>query len=388
MFVLDIRTIAFTSLLLHVLLAVTAFLYARVHISYRDFIKLGSAYSLLACGYVFIGFRNFIIDFFSIIIANLFIAYGFSIVILALLSALNYHSNAFKRFTDVSIVLLGVLFLYFTYIDADINARIIFISILLGVQSLYAGIKILSYEGEVNRVFIALLSAILWLCSVIFAVRVYITINTSSISNYMDAGTIHAVALLSLLVVSVASCFVLSWLASHRLAKNLEVQATIDALTKVYNRGAIEKLAEKDINRAKREDSHLSIILMDIDFFKQVNDKYGHQTGDVVLQEFSRRLTEHLRPYDNVGRYGGEEFILLLPQTDKKTALVIAEKLRDVIYQPVFNLETQLSIAITASFGVASQKGKAVSWLDLVEQADQAMYHAKNSGRNQVKSVS
>ena len=125
--------------------------------------------------------------------------------------------------------------------------------------------------------------------------------------------------------------------------------------------------------------------MMDIDLFKQVNDSYGHQVGDKVLQEFSLRLTNSLREYDILARYGGEEFTLLLPDTNTSTAMIIADKLRNTIAQPVFCLKDETDLKVTASFGVATNQGEQIDWQQLISFADQALYHAKKEGRNCVR---
>jgi len=201
----------------------------------------------------------------------------------------------------------------------------------------------------------------------------------------MQAGGVHSLALITLQLVIIITSFAVSWSASEQLAKNLELQATIDHLTQTYNRRALEDIAKKEIAQAKREDSHLVVIIMDIDDFKAVNDKYGHIAGDQVLTEFSQRLKNNLREYDSIARYGGEEFLLLLPNTEIDIAIVVAEKLRKAIAAPVFLVNEKTNIAITASFGVSINKGSDIEWRKLLSQADQALYLAKSLGKNQVQ---
>ena len=177
----------------------------------------------------------------------------------------------------------------------------------------------------------------------------------------------------------------MSWSASEQLAKDLELQATIDHLTQTFNRRALEGLAKKEIAQAKREDSNLVVIIMDIDDFKAVNDEYGHVAGDQVLTEFSQRLKDNLREYDSIARYGGEEFLLLLPNTEADIAMVVAEKLRKAIAAPVFLIGENVHVAITASFGIAFNKGANIEWRQLLLQSDQALYLAKYQGKNQVQ---
>lgn len=161
--------------------------------------------------------------------------------------------------------------------------------------------------------------------------------------------------------------------------------ATHDSLTRLLNRGEIFKMLEKELERSRREKKVLSIILADIDHFKNVNDTCGHQFGDSVLQEVARRLHSRLRVYDGVGRYGGEEFLLVLPSCNLEGALARATELRDAIGSApvvVGNVER----SITVSLGVAVSKGSGAKELEqLLSLADAALYLAKENGRNRVK---
>jgi len=155
--------------------------------------------------------------------------------------------------------------------------------------------------------------------------------------------------------------------------------ANMDALTGLYNRRMMDRCLAEEMSRNKRYKHNLSLIMVDIDHFKNINDNFGHKTGDLVLQEFSKLLKQHVRlRIDLPFRYGGEEFILLLPETDKKGAFKIAERFRKKINEHTFPRIQNLTI----SAGVAS-----VKWndnMDLLELADEALYQAKKNGRNRV----
>jgi len=162
--------------------------------------------------------------------------------------------------------------------------------------------------------------------------------------------------------------------------------ATIDFLTGVLNRRAFFERMEQEINRSLRENTSLSMILTDIDYFKKVNDRYGHQTGDMVLQRFTEQLLNSSRPYDFVGRYGGEEFVICLPGADISQSGSVAERMRSKVEEMKIILpDGSQSIRITASFGTTAflmnSKEKADS---LIKRADNALYKAKNEGRNRV----
>lgn len=126
--------------------------------------------------------------------------------------------------------------------------------------------------------------------------------------------------------------------------------------------------------------------MVDIDFFKHINDTYGHVTGDAVLKKIAKTMQSSIRLYDNIGRYGGEEFIIVLPNCDKADAIQQAERIRRIISETSI-LSSSQEIFITISLGVATYTGDpSLSMLKLIDQADQALYQAKKCGRNQVQS--
>jgi len=164
----------------------------------------------------------------------------------------------------------------------------------------------------------------------------------------------------------------------------LRVMAARDSLTKLYNRGAIMDILDAEIARARREGTGLVAVLADLDYFKRVNDTYGHLAGDEVLRKAAVQLQQHLRGYDSVGRYGGEEFLIVMPRMFLDTA----EKRLSEIHQLITNLSVlveQQWISVTFSFGAACLAGDAaLSREELLRRADQALYSAKACGRNQV----
>jgi two-component system, cell cycle response regulator len=163
----------------------------------------------------------------------------------------------------------------------------------------------------------------------------------------------------------------------RRRNEELERLATTDMLTDLENRRSIQRRLEQAISRSARHGTPLSIVLIDIDHFKQVNDRHGHQAGDEVLREVAARLRTRLRREDSCGRWGGEEFLLVLQDTDGEAATVVAEDLRGRIAdQPVGSAE----LPVTISLGVAEWLREAED--ALIQRADVALYEAKAAGRN------
>ena len=163
--------------------------------------------------------------------------------------------------------------------------------------------------------------------------------------------------------------------------------ATHDSLTQLLNRSEIFNLLHRELERARRERTRVGVILADIDHFKQVNDTVGHLFGDRALQEVARRLGSSLRVYDGIGRYGGEEFLLILPGCDLPDALVRANELRELVAStPVIALDAER--AITVSMGVAVSEGSGGDEVEaLLSRADASLYRAKENGRNRVEHI-
>jgi len=173
-------------------------------------------------------------------------------------------------------------------------------------------------------------------------------------------------------------------LENARLFDRMQTLAMTDTLTGIYNRRQFMSLGVQEFQRARRYNRNFSVIMIDIDHFKKVNDTYGHMVGDSVLQQVAVLIQRTLRSVDIPGRYGGEEFSIILPETGTEEAQRVAERLRSLLEEKVM-LVVNHSIRITASFGVASYVRDDQSLETLLNQADRALYTAKQAGRNQVK---
>lgn len=164
--------------------------------------------------------------------------------------------------------------------------------------------------------------------------------------------------------------------------KELERLSTIDHLTETYNRSKIDETIRAEVNRARRYQRVLSIIMIDIDHFKEVNDLHGHHTGDLVLKQLVNIFQKNIRSTDALGRWGGEEFLIVCPETTLANAHVMAEKLRQKVEKFNFPNVGQK----TASFGVAGLVPED-DVDSLLRRADQSLYLAKNNGRNRVENI-
>lgn len=172
--------------------------------------------------------------------------------------------------------------------------------------------------------------------------------------------------------------------------ENLAHLSSTDMLTKLFNRHSFDLEIEKALQRAERHKQHLSILFLDIDHFKQVNDKHGHPSGDLILKSFAQILRNQVRNTDFLARFGGEEFAILLPDCAPNQAMMIADNLRKKVASHTFTTTTKQPLKITTSIGISCYYPQKTPMIDkvelshlLLETADQALYQAKHSGRNQ-----
>jgi diguanylate cyclase (GGDEF)-like protein len=167
--------------------------------------------------------------------------------------------------------------------------------------------------------------------------------------------------------------------------QHLEYQTQVDSLTGLFNRRAFEKKIQEEFERSKRYHNPLSLLILDIDNFKRINDTYGHHGGDAALVKISETFREKTRQSDFPSRYGGEEFVLILPETDQDSALQVGSKIHEAIRSCAFGT-TARPFALTVSIGVSSTSVTFYSeWRQLLDDADRALYLAKNSGKDRIE---
>jgi diguanylate cyclase (GGDEF)-like protein len=177
----------------------------------------------------------------------------------------------------------------------------------------------------------------------------------------------------------------------NAMAENLQAQhaelvtaSTHDSLTGCLNHRQFIMDFDREFSRVNRYKDNLSLLMVDLDHFKSVNDSYGHPAGDVVLQNVAEAMGTQLRASDTLYRYGGEEFVVLLPETDRRGALTVAESIRCKVADTAIVMDGQQTVTITVSIGMACFPQDTQDRDDLLKKADQAVYSAKNNGRNRV----
>ncbi|WP_448564334.1 GGDEF domain-containing protein [Thalassotalea ganghwensis] len=212
------------------------------------------------------------------------------------------------------------------------------------------------------------------------------TINTSPMIVLSDE--INHMLFQSVIFVNMVEVVLVMTIFINQIECNeqqLSIQATTDELTKIYNRRCFFEKGEYLTNLANRGKRPLSVVLIDFDYFKSINDKYGHFAGDICLKEICKVIKGHCRSNDVFARLGGEEFVLALPETTLTEAEKIADRIRQSIAEHVITIKGDIPIKCTASIGISSNEQHQDDIQKLLGQADAALYKAKEEGRNRVK---
>lgn len=290
------------------------------------------------------------------------------------------------RIPPAVFLLLIAIEAYFMLLQQDIRMTAIFSAIIFSVIYFYcARLTFSRDEGIVGTLFwiassLYLLMALLMLGRAFYTTQVDAMVFDSFTTWPVNAYTFMLGAVSQFFI---SSLFVL--MLSYKLNQKLESIATIDGLTSVLNRRGLEDASVKMQDICKRINLSMAILMIDIDHFKKVNDKYGHLTGDDVLRHLSKEIATVLRSSDVLGRYGGEEFCVFLPNTTESDAVGLAERIRAGVEASPFKNGSD-AIKTTVSIGVADSVSAGYDFKGLVATADSAMYGAKNGGRNRVMS--
>nr|WP_320116807.1 diguanylate cyclase [uncultured Desulfuromonas sp.] len=269
-------------------------------------------------------------------------------------------------------MLLGSIFFYFV-VNGIEGAPLYLILVSLGFSA-----------GSVSAFHQLKWAPPIFMATIITPQVVYYFLQQSKSSNVVAVMLLIILVFMSIISLEQHKNWIKTLALSFELEsakKEAEWIARIDLLTGLYNRRAFYEVAPKFLGNAKRYKRPVSVIMLDIDYFKNINDAYGHAVGDTVLVKIAELLKTQLRGSDLVGRMGGEEFAILLPDTDQDGAFILVEKLREKIKQLSFD-ECGFNFNVTSSFGLVAYSGADESLDALLKKADAALYQAKNEGRD------
>ncbi|OAJ95087.1 GGDEF domain-containing protein [Vibrio bivalvicida] len=377
---LDIPTLSVVCVLLSLTYCIGLSLIQTLQPRFNGINLIAFALLLLGLGFMLMSFGNNVSLWVSKVLANSIVALSF-ILILHGICLLRGYSVSLANCGYYSLPLIVILLTYLTHFSSSTDARIaIMASYTSGLSflAIYANQKGSREDIAPSKWLLTLGMSIYALYGVF---RLIMLPFADRIDDFMVANWIQQLAFITIMTMIIFIGFAITWMLTGRLVATIYDSSLKDELTRLYNRRALEEFAPKEVARAQRFEHPLSVLLIDIDKFKKINDMYGHQAGDHVLKTIGRILRIETRKNDFSFRYGGEEFLIILPETSLKQAQIVAEKLRSVIGRTTM-LPSNREFC-TASFGVSElQEGE--HWEVLIERADKALYDAKNQGRNRV----
>lgn len=378
---LDISTLVILTIAVCMSLGTSALIFSRLQQGTRGMRSWGAGMVGLGAGYLLLYLHPYM--------AHLGLAYGGMIVCLA--SVLLMY-RALLRITDTSssrtrfniIVIAGVVggWLYFTFWTPSIHGQLDTASVAISVITARAAWDLWVHARRHRYRAPAVVVAVLL---VLVAVSPLAEIPLrAGFPDAQDPILVYGppdVVFVRLLMIVVLSMSVL-WLEISRLYDEIENQAMHDELTGTSSRRAVIAQLQRELARTERNGSRCSIAIFDADHFKQVNDTWGHPVGDEVLKQITKAISGIIRRYDTLGRYGGEEFLLVMPGTDSAGAFVMADRARRAVQEQPYVADGR-PIKLTVSGGIATSS-EGITADALLLAADDALYRAKESGRNRV----
>jgi len=277
------------------------------------------------------------------------------------------------------------LFVYLMVFSAVIpsnTARSVAIAAAIAIVMARAAFLLRSHAPARSRLSCRFTEIVFWAASVTALTRAVATLFAGA-EDLMQPNALNSATFLAYAAFSTVTTLGVMWMEIETLQAELVHSAQYDSLTNLYNRGTFLAECEREVSRSSRGGAAFSLAIFDLDRFKQINDRYGHPAGDQVLKAFADVLRSGIRKHDTVGRYGGEEFALLMPQTGKDTAVRVAERIRRALEARGVSVDVG-RIEVTVSAGVATYGTDGEDWDALLSAADTALYEAKHAGRNRV----
>lgn len=385
LFNLDVKTIIGILIWGNLALAFLTLRYYFYHESNheKDLLKrFGIAKILQAVAWIFLFFRGNISDVFSVYFGNILLFVGFYVDSLTILKMNKKKNKLWFNLQGLCLALSIGLFVLFEIISGTGNIRIALAS--LGVFFVFVIPNILNITNKQGSKFERFIGSISLFFLVLLLLRAVYSLINADVSlfttNYIQIGTFLVLVLL--MFVNGSGFLLVMYERSYEMVK---ASSNLDPLTQIYNRRYFMSKAEAYYKRALMDKKTVSLLFIDIDFFKKVNDNYGHLFGDEVLKVVAKVIAENVRPLDFYCRYGGEEFLILLHETNNEQAVSAGERIRQKVQELEFKENSEFKC--TVSVGVYSSLPTSERNIQhFIDNADQALYKAKEAGRNRVVS--
>ncbi len=378
---LDPRSLIVASVMSAALMGLVSVAFAHLRGEDRIIGTWGRAMLVLAAGLLALALRGAVADWISIALANSAIVAALVIAMHALRAFLGQRPRDALGWGLTAG--LFVFLLVYSEIRPHYLPRILAVSAALILIAVRGALLLRRHAPAECRHSARFTEFIFWGVAAMTAARV-VGVLLAEVQDPMASNLLNTATFLFYAGFILVTTLGVMWMEIETLQAGLVRAARIDSLTGLNNRGTFLQEFAREEARAARGGPAFSLAVFDLDRFKQVNDRYGHPAGDQVLRAFADVLRATIRPYDVVGRYGGEEFALLMPQTGKETATRIAERVRHELEGRGVTVAAK-RIEVTVSAGVASYGVDGADWDALLSAADNALYVAKKAGRNRVQ---
>lgn len=320
--------------------------------------------------------RNLIPGFFSILLANTGLSVSYSLFLAAICQFQQRHLSRLLFWCPPVVVAVA-----FSFLMANISARIIVGGLVFITQILLVFCALLSRHYRVSGRGKYLLASGLGIMISVLAMRILSAIFVpDQLTSILRETPIQVLTFLAAFITLILTSNGFVLMIKERADERIRLMAMKDRLTGIWNRIRLEEAAQLEIARLERYGHPVSLIMVDLDHFKEINDQFGHTMGDVVLKEFCAVVQGCIRTTDLLGRWGGEEFLILLPNSGFANAAPLAERIRAAVEQHEFAGRHRITASL--GFAVCQSTDTWDSWLD---RADKALYRAKNAGRNRVE---
>lgn len=387
---LDARTLTIVSVIIHANLIVLFALISTNH--RRKYIKY-FIWSLCfsGIGFALLSLRDVVGVFISIIVANLFIIAGPVLFAIGIEQLLERQSK--RNFLIGLLMVHTTVFFYLTYINVNIMLRIVLISYELFILFLYMAFMFMkAHAAKPNgvRLFVSLVylvNSIFYLMRILYTVFDLPSGDLFTDVSYLPFTLVVSIVFLMSRTIGVLLCIMIKYdeklVSANKILAEL---STTDHLTKVKNHRALLSGLDRELERVKRYGRYFTVVMVDIDHFKEVNDTYGHTIGDEVLIGLAKIFKEELRKVDVIGRYGGEEFMLVLPESGCYESVHLLKRIQDRVREHEWCVQ-DLNMTFSAGIYLVDKSNCTASMKEIIQEADELMYKAKRNGRDRIEYV-
>lgn len=380
-FNIDLGTILIILVLGHILTSILIVSYTLRHNKDKSVNIFLLAKLLQSIAWIMIGFKSVNPPAVLIAMTNSILFIGAALEMIAFLTLIDNYNNIIKRNYNGLIFICILTFSIITFYGTTEETKIVFASLITVIIMLFPVYKLFKHKN--SSILQKVIASFYAIAMVSLLFRAYSALSPENLTLW-STSIYNTGSFLSLYLVMLSGSIGFILLAKEKLDIEIIRAASFDELTDIFNRRTFVLNAKQSVSLFARKKGKISYLLIDIDNFKKINDAYGHYTGDVVLKEFAAIIKAQLREYDLFGRYGGEEFAVLLPGADEKDSMEVAERLRETIENTSVSCNPE--IRFTISIGAITITPDSETTVDLLYKlSDAALYTAKMQGRNRVE---